>query len=92
MFGLTSEEVKASLRLILGDKAEQVEAHYKIMEGLFNGYCFTNEEEDGREDEGQDVMHRIQKVFNTNTCLEYFVVRITAINLFDYYLFFLFRI
>lgn len=75
MFGLTSEEVKDSLRLILAKEGDnekveqQVEDHYKNMEMLFNGYCFTRKKQGA------------QKVFNTNTCLEYFEVRATAKNL-----------
>lgn len=70
MFGLSSKEVKDTLRLIFEKKSEKVEqlveAHYKLMEGLFNGYCFTNYKQQHTD---------TQKVFNTNTCLEYFEVR-----------------
>jgi hypothetical protein len=63
MFGLTSEEVKDSLRLIFEENdEEQVDNQFKIMEKLFDGYCFT-------QGKGE-----YKKVFNTNTCLEFFSV------------------
>jgi hypothetical protein len=58
MFGLTPEEMKDTLKMILKDKMKEVDRHYGIMEQSIDCSSFA----DGVPD----------KVFNTNSCLEYF--------------------